>query len=149
MQPSPLQLHQNTFTCTAAAAVTTSGNVICRRITTFTDLFGQKCVSRYVLFPTPVNFFAGERLADRVIERDNGIISTYSQALTTITINCGASQHGLTTGNEFYWCFTTGSAIPGLYKVASVTSDFIFTVTALTGGSTSGVAVVDKTSSRL
>ena len=44
---------------------------------------------------------------------------------------------------KFYWCLPPDT-IPGLYKVASVTSDFIFTVTALTGGSTSGVAVLTE-----
>jgi len=134
----------NTFDCTAAAAVTTSGNVTCRRITTFTDLLWAEMRVEIRFIPTPVNFFAGERLADRVIERDTGIVSTYSQAFGVITINCGSSQHGLTAGNEVLLVFTTGSAIPGLYKVASVTNNFIFTVTALTGGSTSGVAVLTR-----
>ena len=134
----------NTFDCTAAAAVTTSGKVTCRRVTTFADLLWAEMRVRIRFIPTPVNFFAGERLADRVIERDTGIFSTYSQALGVITVDCGVKKHGLTAGNEVLLVFTTGSAIPGLYEVASITNDFIFTVTALTGGSTSGSAVLTR-----
>ena len=75
---------QNTFTCTAAASVTTSGNVVYRKETTFSDLNWEQMRVKIRFIPTPVNFFAGERLADRVIERDPGIFATYSQSLTQL-----------------------------------------------------------------
>jgi len=133
---------QNTFTCTAAASVTTSGNVVYRKETTFSDLNWEQMRVQIRFIPTPVNFFAGERLADRVIERDPGIFSTYSQSLTTITVNCTAA-HGLATGNEVLLVFTSGTAIPGLYDV-TVTSATQFTVTSVAAGTTAGTAVVNR-----
>jgi len=92
--------------------------------------------------PTPVNFFAGERLADRVIERDPGIIFSYSQSATTITVNCTAS-HGLSTGNEVLLVFFTGVSIPGLYDV-TVTSPTQFTVTSVAPATTSGTGTLSR-----
>lgn len=134
----------NTFTCTAAAAVTTSGNVTARLVTTFSDLQWAEMRVKIRFIPTPVNFFAGERLADRVIEKDTGIFVSYSQATGVITINCGASAHGLSVGNEVSLVFTSGTAIPGLYKVTKVTSDFIFEVAAFVGGSTAGTGILTR-----
>lgn len=134
----------NSFTCTATAPVTTSGNVTVRLITTFSDLLWAEMRVGIRFVPTPVNFFAGERLADRVIEKDPGIFSTYNQTAGVITIDCGASAHGLSVGNEVSLVFTSGTAIPGLYKVTSITNDFIFEVTAFVGGSTSGFAILTR-----
>ena len=134
----------NTFTVTAAASLTTSGNVTVRQITSFSDLLWTEMRVAIRFIPTPVNFFAGERLADRVIEKDPGIFSTYSQAAGVITINCGASAHGLSVGNEVSLVFTSGTAIPGLYTVSGITNDFIFEVRAFVGGSTSGAAILTR-----
>jgi hypothetical protein len=134
----------NTFTVTAAASLTTSGNVTVRQITSFSDLLWTEMRVAIRFIPTPVNFFAGERLADRVIEKDPGIFSFYSQAAGVITINCGASAHGLSVGNEVSLVFTSGTAIPGLYKVSGITNDFIFEVRAFVGGSTSGAAILTR-----
>ena len=134
----------NTFTVQAAASLTTSGNVTVRQITSFSDLLWTEMRVAIRFIPTPVNFFAGERLADRVIEKDPGIFSTYSQAAGVITINCGASAHGLSVGNEVSLVFTSGTAIPGLYTVSGITNDFIFEVRAFVGGSTSGAAILTR-----
>ena len=70
---------QNTFTATAAASLTTTGTAKIQKITTFADPFWTEQRVQIRFIPTPVNFFAGERLADRILERDPGIFSTYSR----------------------------------------------------------------------
>lgn len=132
----------NTFTCTAVAAVTTAGNVQVRQNTTFDNPIWTEMRVGIRFLPTPVNFFAGERLADRVIERDPGIVFTYSQTATTITVNCTA-PHGLSTGNEVLLVFFTGVSIPGLYDV-TVTSSTQFTVTSVAPATTSGTGLLSR-----
>jgi hypothetical protein len=132
----------NTFTCTASAAVTTAGNVQVRQNTAFDNPIWTEMRVGIRFIPTPVNFFAGERLADRVIERDPGIVFTYSQTTTTITVNCTA-PHGLSTGNEVLLVFFTGVSIPGLYDV-TVTSPTQFTVTSVAPATTSGTGLLSR-----
>lgn len=132
----------NTFTCTATAAVTTGGNVQVRQNTTFDNPVWTEMRVGLRFLPTPVNFFAGERLADRVIERDPGIVFAYSQSATTITVNCTA-PHGLSTENEVLLVFFTGVSIPGLYDV-TVTSPTQFTVTSVAPATTSGTGVLSR-----
>jgi len=133
---------QNTFTCTAAAAVTTSGNVSTQRVTTFTDPFWTEQRVRIRSIPTPVTFFAGERLVDRVIERDPGLFSTYSRTGSTVTITC-TSAHGLSTGNEVFVAVTSGNVPSGLY-VITVLNSTQFTITTLASGSTTGALIVNR-----
>jgi hypothetical protein len=132
----------NTFTCTASAAVTTAGNVQVRQNTAFDNPIWTEMRVGIRFIPTPVNFFAGERLADRVIERDPGIVFTYSQTTTTITVNC-TTPHGLSTGNEVLLVFFTGVSIPGLYDV-TVTSPTQFTVTSVAPATTSGTGLLSR-----
>ena len=52
----------------------------------------------------------------------------YAQTRTNITIST-ASSHGLVAGDSVYINFTSGSAVPGTYLVASVSDPTHFTVT--------------------
>jgi hypothetical protein len=133
---------QNTFTCTATASASTSGTVKVRKVTNFSDpnWVEQRVQIRSV--PTPVTFFAGERLVDRVIERDPGIFSTYSRTGSTVTVTCTAS-HGLSTGNEIFVAVTSGSVSSGLY-VVTVLNATQFTITTLASGTTSGTLIVNR-----
>lgn len=133
---------QNTFTCTAAAAVTTSGNVEVRQSTDFDNPVWTEMRVGIRFLPTPVNFFAGERLADRVIERDPGISFSYSQALNTITVNC-FGVHGLSDGNTVLLVFFSGTSIPGLYEV-TVTSPTQFTVQSVAPATTGGAGLLSR-----
>ena len=90
--------------------------------------------------PTPVTLFAGERLADRVIERDPGISITYSQSTTTITITCG-SPHGLSTGNKVFLKFNTGTATTGLYDIIYINTTQ-FSVTSIISATTTGAGIL-------
>ena len=132
----------DTFTCTAAAAVTTSGNVQIRRSTDFDSPAWTEMRVRIRFIPTPVNFFAGERLADRVIERDPGINFSYSQVANTITVNC-FGVHGLSTGNTVLLVFFSGTSIPGLYEV-TVTSPTQFTAQSVAPATTSGAGLLSR-----
>jgi len=132
----------NTFTCTASASVTTGGNVQVQQNTTFDNLVWTEMRVALRFLPTPVNFFGGERLADRVIERDPGVVFNYSQTGTTITVNC-SSAHGLSNSNKVLLAFFTGISIPGLYDV-TVTSSTQFTVTSVAPSTTSGTGVLSR-----
>ena len=132
----------NTFTCVASASITTGGNVQVQQSTSFDNPVWTEMRVGLRFLPTPVNFFGGERLADRVIERDPGIVFNYTQSGTTITINC-SSDHGLSTGNEVLIAFFTGVSIPGLYDV-TVTSPTQFTVTSLAPATTSGTGLLTR-----
>tara|TARA_R100000008_G_scaffold1419_2_gene1167 strand:+ start:4819 stop:7134 length:2316 start_codon:yes stop_codon:yes gene_type:complete len=133
---------QNTFTLTAAAPATTSGNVTYYVSTAFTD--PRWTVSRVKLryLPTEVSFFAGERLADRIIEKDPGISSTYSRTASTVTVTCSAA-HGLSSGNTVFLDVSTGDVSSGRY-VVTVTGANSFTVTTITSGSTSGNVTLNR-----
>lgn len=132
----------NSFTCTATTSLTTSGNISAQKITTFTD---PKWVEQRVglrLLPPPVTFFEGERLVDRVIERDPGVAATYTRTGSTVTVSC-SSDHGLATGNEVYLEVTSGNADSGLYTI-TVSSSTDFTVTTIESGITSGNLTVTR-----
>jgi len=135
--------NQNTFTATASASLTASGTAKIQKITTFTDPFWTEQRVRIRFIPTPVNFFAGERLADRILERDTGIFSTYTRgASTTVTVNCTAA-HGLSTGNEVFLAVLSGAGQSGLFTV-TVLSPTQFTVENYATGSTSGTLIVNR-----
>jgi len=132
----------NTFTCTASSSISTSGNVTLFKVTTFTDLQWVQQRVRLRSIPTPVTFFAGERLVDRVIERDPGIFSTYSRAGSTVTVTCTAA-HGLSSGNEVFVAVTSGTVASGLYTV-TVLNSTQFTITTLSSGVTAGGLIVNR-----
>lgn len=132
----------NTFTCTASTAVTTSGNVTISRVTTFTDPSWVQQRVQVASMPTAVALVAGERLVDRVIERDPGLVSTYSRTASTVTVTC-PSAHGLATGNEVFVSVTSGPVLSGLYTV-TVLNSTQFTITTLTTGVASGALTVTR-----
>lgn len=133
---------QNIFTCTAATPLTTSGNVTTQRVTVFNDptWIEQRVQLRFL--PAPVTFFAGERLVDRVIERDPGLTATYSRTGSLATITC-SSDHGLATGNEVYLDVSSGDVDSGLYDI-TVLNSTQFTVTTIESGTTTGNLVVTR-----
>lgn len=134
--------NSNTFTVTASASVTTSGNIKVRKVTVFSDANWTQQRVRIRFVPTPVNFFAGERLADRVIERDPGLVSTYSRAGTTVTVTC-PSAHGLSTGNQAFLAVISGTGQSGLYDI-TVLNSTQFTVENYTSGITGGAVIVNR-----
>jgi len=133
---------QNTFVVTASAPATTSGNVSFYLSTVFTDERWTTTRVRLRSIPTPVAFFAGERLADRIVEKDPGIFSTYSRTGSTVTVNCTA-VHGLSTGNKVFVAVTTGLVSSGQY-VITVTSPTQFTFTTIDSGSTTGNLILNR-----
>lgn len=133
---------QNTFTVVATNPLSTSGNVLCYLSTTFSDQRWTTTRVRLRSIPTPVRFFAGERLADRVIERDPGIFSTYSRTGSLVTINCTA-QHGLSSGNKVFIAVTSGLVSSGQY-VVTVTSPTQLTIETIDSGATSGNLILSR-----
>ena len=127
---------QNTFTVTASNSLTTSGNVTYHNSTTFNDTRWRFVRVKLRTLPTEVAFLAGERMADRIIEKDPGIASTYSRSGSEVTVTC-SSVHGLSTGNKVFLDVSTGNVPSGRYTI-EVTSTTEFKVTTLTSGTTSG-----------
>jgi hypothetical protein len=133
---------QNTFTVTAGASLTTSGNVTYYLSTVFNDERWTTTRVRLRYLPTPVSFFAGERLADRVIERDPGIASTYTRIGSLVTINCTAA-HGLSTGNTIFIAVISGLVQSGQYTI-TVTSPTQLTIITIDSGATTGSLVLSR-----
>ena len=133
---------QNTFTLTAALSLTTSGNVNYYLSTSFSDLRWTTTRVRLRSIPTPVRFFAGERLADRVVERDPGIISTYSRTGSIVSVTCSAA-HGLSSGNRVFVAVTSGLVSSGQYDIV-VTGTTTFTFTTIDSGLTSGNLILNR-----
>ena len=127
---------QNTFTVTASNSLTTLGNVVYHNSTAFNDTRWRFVRVKLRTLPTEVAFLAGERMADRIIEKDPGIASTYSRSGSEVTITC-SSIHGLSTGNKVFLDVSTGNVPSGRYTI-EVTSTTEFKVTTLTSGTTSG-----------
>ena len=75
-------------------------------------------------------------MADRIIEKDPGISSTYTRSGSEVTVTC-SSVHGLSTGNKVFLDVSTGNVPSGRYTI-EVTSTTQFKVTTITSGSTSG-----------
>lgn len=132
----------NTFTCTASTAVTTSGNVTISRVTTFTDPLWVQQRVQIASIPTAVTLVPGERLVDRAIERDPGLVSTYSRTASTVTVTC-PSAHGLATGNEVLVSVASGPVLSGLY-IVTVLNSTQFTITTLTTGVASGALTITR-----
>jgi hypothetical protein len=133
---------QNNFTVTASVPASTSGTLLYYLSTTFSDPRWTTTRVQLRSLPTPVAFFAGERLADRVIERDPGIFSTYSRTGSTVTVNCTA-PHGLSSGNKAFVAVTSGLVGTGQY-VMTVTSPTQLTFTTIDSGVTSGNLVLNR-----
>ena len=133
---------QNTFTVIASNSLTTSGNVVYHNSTAFNDTRWRFVRVKLRTLPTEVAFLAGERMADRIIEKDPGISSTYSRSGSEVTVSC-SSVHGLSTGNKVFLDVSTGNVPSGRY-VIEVTSTTEFKVTTLTSGSTSGNLTLNR-----
>ena len=127
---------QNTFTLTASGSATTSGNVIYHNSTAFNDTRWRFVRVKLRSLPTEVAFLAGERMADRIVERDSGISSTYARSGSTVTVTC-SSAHGLSTDNRVFVDVSTGAVISGRYTI-EVTSSTQFKFTTIPTGTTSG-----------
>jgi hypothetical protein len=127
---------QNTFTLTASNSATTSGNVVYHNSTEFNDTRWRFIRVKLRSLPTEVAFLAGERMADRIVERDSGISSTYSRSGSTVTVNC-SSPHRLSTDNKVFVEVSTGALLSGRYKI-EVTSTTQFKFTTIPTGTTSG-----------
>ena len=133
---------QNTFTVTTSASATNNGNVNYYLSTTFGDSRWTTTRVRLRYLPTELSFFSGERLADRIIEKDPGLASTYSRSGSTVTITC-PSAHGLSSGNKVFIDVTSGTVSSGRYTV-TVTSTTQFTLSTLLSGTTSGNVTVSR-----
>jgi hypothetical protein len=133
---------QNTFTVTAGTPLTTSGNVAYAISTAFTDSRWRFIRVALRFLPTETALLPGERMTDRVIERDPGITATYSRTGSTVTVTC-TLDHGLSTGNTIYLDIGTGLVSSGRYEV-TVTSATVFEITTITSGSTLGNATVNR-----
>lgn len=133
---------QNTFTVTTVAPVTTSGTVLYYLSTIFTDPKWTTFRVRLRSLPTPLAFFAGERLVDRVVERDPGISSTYSRTGSLVTVTCPV-PHGLSSGNKAFFGVTSGLVASGRY-VVTVTSPTQLTFSTILSGTTSGNVLVQR-----
>lgn len=130
----------NSFTCTAAAPLTTIGNVSVALSTVFTDLRWTEIRAKLRYLPSPANSIIGERFTDRISEEDPGVAATYTRIGTTVTVTCSTS-HGLFTGNKVNLSVSSGNVSPGLYTI-TVTSPTVFTVTTIDSGAASGSAIV-------
>lgn len=139
---SIVSVTQNTITLTAPAPVTTSGNVTFYLSTVFTDERWTTTRVQLASMPTQVSLLTGERLADRVIEKDPGLSATYSRTVSTTTVTC-SSAHGLSTGNRVFVSVSSGSVASGQY-VITVTSSTQFTFTTIDSGATSGNLTVKR-----
>ena len=127
---------QNTFTVTASNSLTSSGNVVYHNSTEFNDSRWRFVRVKLRTLPTEVAFLSGERMADRIVEKDPGITSTYSRSGSEVTVTC-SSVHGLSTDNKVFLDVSTGNVPSGRYKI-EVTSTTEFKVTTITSGTTSG-----------
>jgi len=127
---------QNSFTVTASNAAVTSGNLVYHNSTEFNDTRWRFVRVKLRSLPTEVAFLAGERMADRIVERDSGISSTYSRVGKVVTVTC-SSAHGLSTDNKVFIDVSTGALLSGRYTI-EVTSATQFKFTTIPTGNTSG-----------
>jgi len=133
---------QNTFTLTAASSATTSGNLIYYLSAAFTDQRWTSLRVQLDSIPTAAAFFTGERLVDRVVEKDPGLSATYSRTSSTVTITCSA-VHGLSTGNRIFISVASGAVASGQY-IVTVTSSTQLEITTIASGTTSGNLTVSR-----
>ena len=133
---------QNTFTLTASGSLTTSGNVTYAVSTGFTDPRWVFLRVQLRFLPTETALLPGERMTDRVIERDPGVNATYTRTGTTVTVTC-SENHGLSTGNTVYLTIGSGLVASGRYKV-TVISPTVLQITTITSGITSGIVTISR-----
>ena len=127
----------NTFTCLAFAPLTTSGGVSTQLSTTFDDLRWTETRARVRAVFTPLQSLVGERLVDRVIERDPGISSSYSRIGNTVSVTC-SEPHGLAAGNSIFANILGGNVISKQYTVTVISAtqlSFVTIDSGVTGGS--------------
>mgnify|MGYP003335551570 CR=1 FL=1 len=133
---------QNTFTVTTAVAAITAGNVNYYLSTAFSDNRWTTTRVRLRSLPTQTAFFDGERLADRIVEKDPGITSTYSRVGSTVTVTC-ASPHGLSSNNTVFVSVSSGLVSSGQY-IVTVLNATQLTFTTIDSGITSGNLVLSR-----
>ena len=133
---------ENTFTCLAAAPLTTSGGVSVQLSTGFSDVRWSETRVRLRSIFTPIPNLIGERLVDRAVERDPGITSSYSRVGSTVSVTC-SSPHGLATGNTIFANVLGGSVVSQQYTV-TVTSSTQLQFTTIDSGVTAGTLVVSR-----
>jgi hypothetical protein len=133
---------ENTFTCLAAAPLTTSGSVSVQISTQFSDVRWTETRVRLRSIFTPIPNLIGERLVDRAVERDPGVTSSYTRAGSTVSVTCSAA-HGLTTGNIIFANVLGGSVVSQKYTI-TVTSPTQLTFTTIDSGVTGGTLIVNR-----
>lgn len=132
----------DSFTCTASGSATTNGDVTVFLSTSFGDnRWTQHRVQLRAIFD-PIPRLIGERLADRVVDRDPGIFSSYSRVGTTVTVNC-TQPHGLSSGNNIFAVVLGGSLQPRQYTV-TVTSSTQLQFSTYDSGVTAGSMIVKR-----
>lgn len=132
----------NSFTCTAAGALSTSGNVTVFLSTAFGDSrWTQTRVRLRSIFP-PIPFLIGERLVDRVIERDPGITGSYSRTGNIVTVNC-TQPHGLSSSNSIF-AIVLGGSIQSRQYVVTVTSPTQLQFSTYDSGVTAGSLIIKR-----
>lgn len=132
----------DSFTCTAASPATTSGDVTVALSESFGgNRWTQHRVQLRSIFP-PLPQLLGERLADRVIERDAGISSSYSRTGNTVTVNC-TQPHGLSSGNSIF-AVVLGGSIQSRQYVVTVTSATQLQFSTYDSGVTAGSMIVKR-----
>jgi hypothetical protein len=132
----------NTFTCLAAAPLTTSGDVSVQVSTTFDDLRWTETRVKLRSIFSPIQLLVNERLVDRVVERDPGIPSSYSRVGTTVTVNC-TQPHGLSTGNSIF-VYILGGGVTSKQYTVTVTSSVQLQFTTVDSGVTGGSLIVNR-----
>ena len=127
---------QNTFTVNATTSRSTSGNVTYHNSTSFNDTRWRFLRVKLRSLPTQVAFLSGERMADRIIEKDQGVSATYVRSRSEVTVTC-SERHGLATGNKVFIDVSSGDVSSGRY-VIEVIGPLEFKFTTIISGSTSG-----------
>ena len=127
---------QNTFTVNATTSRSTSGNVTYHNSTSFNDTRWRFLRVQLRSLPTQVAFLSGERMADRIIEKDQGVSATYVRSRSEVTVTC-SGRHGLATGNKVFIDVSSGDVSSGRY-VIEVIGPLQFKFTTIISGSTSG-----------
>jgi hypothetical protein len=139
---SVVSVTQNTFTVTASSSISTSGVLIYYLSTNFADERWTTTRVKLQTIPLSANFLVGERLVDRVVEKDPGVSATYTRVASTVTVSCSAA-HGLSTGNKVFVSVSSGTVNSGRYTITVINStDFSFTT--IDSGATSGNLTVNR-----
>ena len=130
----------NSFTCVAAAPLSTIGNVSVALSTTFEDTRWTEIRTKIRKIPAFTDSIIGERFADRVSEADPGVSATYTQSGYIVSVTC-STPHGLSSGRKVNFSSSTGNALSGLFLVR-VTSTTTFDITSSAELTTTGTGTV-------